>query len=141
LRHDGTWFLGVGSDHTDREMERIGVAASKAVCPKPIGSTVCRIPDDLVSGEFDSAWDRIEASSSLDGVAYQAGTFAVLRTPSDLLGRLADGGTVADGTAIFAGTLPLLTGEFRYGRTWRLRLTLPDAVLTHEYAVTIEETS
>src|SRR6185369_7877834 len=36
LRAGGRWWLTVGSDHTDREAERAGVALSKQLCPKPI---------------------------------------------------------------------------------------------------------
>src|SRR5215218_6040179 len=32
----GVLYVGVGSDHTDRDLERLSVPRSKQVCPKPI---------------------------------------------------------------------------------------------------------
>ena len=31
-------YVGVGSDHTDRGLERLSVSRSKQVCPKPLSS-------------------------------------------------------------------------------------------------------
>ena len=36
---DGLW-LGVGSDHTDRKAETVGVTLSKQLCAKPVGATL-----------------------------------------------------------------------------------------------------
>ncbi len=38
---DGLW-LGVGSDHTDRKAETIGVTLSKQLCAKPVGAMLWR---------------------------------------------------------------------------------------------------
>ena len=48
----GLW-LGIGSDHTDRTVETFSVAASKQVCPKPIGRTVWPLE------EVSDHWDRL----------------------------------------------------------------------------------
>ncbi len=37
---DGQRYLGVGSDHTDREFEQYGIPASKQMCVKPLAATV-----------------------------------------------------------------------------------------------------
>src|SRR3569833_3938732 len=37
IRHGGRFYLGVGSDHTARDLERTALALSQAACPKPIG--------------------------------------------------------------------------------------------------------
>ncbi len=36
LRHGGRLWIGAGSDHTDREVEKYGVSVSKQMCDKPI---------------------------------------------------------------------------------------------------------
>ena len=36
LNSDGAWWVGVGSDHTDRRAEAVGVTLSKQLCPKPL---------------------------------------------------------------------------------------------------------
>ncbi|WP_037075921.1 DUF2848 family protein [Pseudonocardia spinosispora] len=131
IRHGGRYFLGVGSDHTDRELERSSVAESKAACPKPLGATV--VPLD--PGTVD--WDSIGAGSTVDGETYQHGTLSALRTPTDVLGRLAEALPDTEGDLVlFGGTLPLLTGRFVHGSAWSLRLQLPDGTtLTHDYLV------
>ena len=45
LRHDGRLWVGVGSDHTDREVEAYGVAVSKQMCDKPIAADFWRYED------------------------------------------------------------------------------------------------
>src|ERR1700684_2887330 len=49
--HDGLW-IGVGSDHTDRQAETIGVSLSKQLCAKPVSRQVWRFAD--VEAHWDS---------------------------------------------------------------------------------------
>lgn len=131
VRHRGRHYLGIGSDQTDREIEKRSIAASKAACPKPLGRQVVPLPDDLAG--FD--WDAVLASSQVDGQPYQHGRLTALRRPEDVLARLAAAVPGADGDLVlFGGTLPLLTGQFVAGRAWELRLVLGDGTpLTHAY--------
>lgn len=137
VRHRGDWFLGVGSDHTDRELERADIRASKAACPKPVGSHVIPLPAGLLDGAYDDAWDAGWLTSRVDGVPYQSGSLTNLRQPSDLLRRVTrafDGEPGEDDDlVVFAGTVPLLDGGFRFGTEWQLELTLPHHTLTHQY--------
>jgi len=128
IRHEGRLYLTVGSDHTDRDIERDSIALSKAACPKPLGGTVLPLPDD-----FD--WDAVTASCTVDGKLYQKGTLASLRIPTDVLAIYDEKSGNADGDLImFGGTLPLLDGEFVPGTTWQISLGLPGGVeLTHTY--------
>ncbi|MET9026689.1 DUF2848 family protein [Nocardia sp. NPDC004168] len=134
LRYGGRYFLGVGSDHTDRTLETVDVGESKRACAKPIGPDVVAIDD---WAEFD--WDACHVRSWVDGRLYQDGTLAALLPPGDLLGVVSerlgdDGGDIV----CFAGTLPLLDGRFTPGKRWDLELVLPDGrALTHTYT-TIE---
>ena len=52
---DGLW-LGVGSDHTDRKAETVGVTLSKQLCAKPVGATLWRYD------EVKPHWDKLEAA-------------------------------------------------------------------------------
>jgi hypothetical protein len=133
IRHDGRHYLGVGSDHTDRDLERTDIAASKAACPKPVGHHVIALPDDLEAVD----WDAIEVESDVDGEPYQRGSLAALRTPTDLLSRMTSTlGEIRDDLVMFCGTVPLLTGAFRPGRLWRVALKWdPNTNLTHSYEV------
>lgn len=130
IRHGGGCYLGVGSDHTDRELERRDIAAAKAACPKPLSPQVITL---TASGD----WDAITIESRVDGRAYQHGTLAALRDPADLLERLEDVlGAIEEDLVVYAGTLPLLDGQFRPGRLWQVSLTTaPGTRLTHCYEV------
>src|ERR1043165_1387717 len=50
--HDGLW-IGLGSDHTDRKAETMGIALSKQLCGKVIGSALWRFDD------IKAHWDQI----------------------------------------------------------------------------------
>lgn len=130
VRHDGHWYLGVGSDHTDRNLERSDIARSKAACPKPLSERVLALPDELSTLD----WDGIRLASTVDGVEYQRGTLAQMRTAADLVTRMAEVTGAGDGElVVFCGTLPLLTGEFRPGTQWEVSLQTPDETLTCAY--------
>jgi hypothetical protein len=102
-RDDGLW-VGLGSDHTDRGLERTSVALSKQLCAKVIATNLWRV-DDLAPH-----WDRVILRSwAHRGGArelYQEGTFAAL-LPVDRLSELCE---AADaplnvGSALFSGTI------------------------------------
>jgi hypothetical protein len=141
IRYDGRLYLGVGSDHTDRELERSDIPGSKAACRKPLSPQVTQLPDLTDQGN----WDRTELSCTVDGAGYQHGTLAALRPPADLLTRLqaAHGQECDDGDLVmFCGTLPLLRGKFVAGAVWDLTLRVPgQATLEHQYQVRRTQTT
>jgi hypothetical protein len=125
---DGRWYLGVGSDHTDRELEKSDIPASKATAPKPVGDHLVPLADAL------AVWDDIEVVSTVDGQEYQRGRLAAMLPPGTLLDGVP--GTLGTDALMFCGTLPLLAGTFVYGTHWTLELRLPDGTsLTHTYDV------
>jgi hypothetical protein len=102
---DGLW-LGVGSDHTDRKAETMGIALSKQLCAKMIGDTLWRLD------EVADHWDQLilRAFVTIDGgrVKYQEGPLSAMRNPSDLMSRAkAD---FVGGTLMFCGTLGAIGG-------------------------------
>lgn len=133
VRHHGEYYLAVGSDHTDRDLERTSIADSKAACPKPIGQLVIPLGTDVSA----AAWGGMTASSSVDELPYQNGDLATLRPPDDLLERLTGTlGEIDGDLVVFCGTFPLLTGEFVHGSYWRLHLSCADGTtLTHSYEI------
>lgn len=136
IRCNGRMYLGVGSDHTDRDAEAADVGAAKRACPKPIGTELIAIAD---LARFD--WDSCRISSWVDGVLYQDSTLSELTRPEALLsaGRPEDGLDAAN-LVCFCGTVPLLSGAFAFGTSWRLELTDPDGrTLRHTYAVERKE--
>lgn len=136
IRSSGRVYLGVGSDHTDRQLETEDVHRSKLACPKPVGVDFAEIDPSTFH------WDACEISCSVDGRNCQSGTLASLRTPDSLLELLETRGVIAagDDAVLFGGTVPLVGGEFVYGRSWTVSLTLPDGrVLEHTYEMTEDE--
>jgi hypothetical protein len=97
---DGARYVGVGSDHTDREAEKINVSLSKQVCAKPVSPTLWRYAD--VADHWD---DLVLRSWAHEGGArrpYQEGPVTAMRVPDDLIARY---GGLAPGAAMFGGTL------------------------------------
>jgi 4-hydroxyphenylacetate 3-monooxygenase len=118
VRAEGTCWLTVGSDHTDRDLERDDIGRSKAACPKPVATQAIRLGEDPTVTD----WDRIRIRSWVDGDLYQDGTLAALRPLADTLARCPAGG---GDLVLFGGTVPLLDGTFRAGTDWRLTLEAP----------------
>ena len=83
---DGLW-VGVGSDHTDRAAEAVGVTLSKQMCAKPISAALWRY--DEVAPHWDAlvlrSWATIGGARRL----YQEGAVAALRPPAELMARYA----------------------------------------------------
>ena len=104
---DGLW-LGLGSDHTDRKAETMGIALSKQLCGKPVAGMLWRLAD--VEGHWDEIEIRAFAVIDKQRVLYQQGTLKSLRSPSDLLSRRPDGPELKPGTAMFCGTLGAIGG-------------------------------
>lgn len=135
LRIGGRCFLTVGSDHTDREIERSAILQSKAACPKPISATVIELGDEPDLAD----WDSIVARSWVDGDPYQEGNLGAILPISEVVAGWDRTGTGPDvDLAIFGGTLPLLDGTFRFGRNWRMQLEIPGRPpLEASYSVTV----
>lgn len=131
VRHAGRHFLGIASDHTDREVETRDIGESKKACPKPVASTVVEVPD-LSKLSLDTA----RARCWVDGQLYQEGTLDGLRTPQNVVELLLKNTDIGEGDFVcLGGTLPILDGGFVYGSEWRLELTLDEGTnITHAYS-------
>jgi hypothetical protein len=104
-------WVTIGSDHTDRELEKIDIPASKQVCPKPVSSAVWRYSDvrECWDGLILRSWVGESGREQL----YQEGRMAALLRPEDLLTMLRRRlGNLVDGAAVYTGTIPLIGGAF-----------------------------
>ncbi len=100
-------WAAIGSDHTDRELEKVNVAASKQVCPKPVSAEVWRYAD--VRERWDSLILRSWVGESSRERLYQEGRMSAVLSPEDLLAILRRRlGKLVDGAVIFTGTIPLI---------------------------------
>jgi hypothetical protein len=134
VAHGGKLWLTVGSDHTDRKAETMGITLSKKLCAKPVGRDLWLLDD--VAGHWDQL--KLRAFATIDGrrVIYQEGTLAGMRTPADLIARY--GASLAPGTMMFCGTLGAI-GVIRPASRFEVELEDPvlNRTLKHAYDVDI----
>jgi hypothetical protein len=121
--------VAVGSDHTDRKAETIGVSLSKQLCAKPVST------DSWPYEEVKPHWEKLVLRSWQDGELYQEGPVTAMRSPEDLMARY---GKLPAGHAMFCGTLAA-KGGIRGGSRFRMELEDPVRArkLSHEYRVKI----
>jgi hypothetical protein len=128
-------YIGAGSDHTDRDVERHSIALSKQVCAKPLA------PEVWPLAEVEPHWDALVLRSHawIDGerVLYQEGGVAALRSPMDLARACTGGAGFAQQAVMYCGTLPAHAAvQF----ATRFELELEDPVLgrslRHAYGIT-----
>ena len=105
LQSGGKLWVGVGSDHTDREVETYSVTVSKQMCDKPIAAVVLAIRRGRAAlGQADAALVH-----SREGAARACSTRRA-RSPAccrrmDLIGRYTNGGkALPEGSIMFCGT-------------------------------------
>jgi hypothetical protein len=118
---DGLW-VAVGSDHTDRKAESAGVALSKQLCSKVVGTGLWRYEE--VAPHWDSlilrAWATIDGKRTL----YQEGAVSGLRSPADLMQRYSNTATLPPGSLMFGGTIGAI-GGIRPGTRFEMELEDP----------------
>ncbi len=130
---DGLW-IGLGSDHTDRKAETLGIALSKQLCGKVMGSALWRFD------EIGAHWDQIVIRSyAMIGGArtlYQEGPLAAMRRPEDLIARATGGKALAPDTIMFCGTLGA-KGGIRPAARFEMELEDPVGKrrMTHAYDI------
>lgn len=130
-------LVGIGSDHTDRKVERYDVAVSKQMCAKPIGAELWRYD------EVKSHWGELIARSwrfDADGnrVLYQEGSLVRLLNPAQLIERRFGEIGMPVGTILFCGTQPVL-GELSASEAFEIELYDPvlQRSLWHRYEVAV----
>src|SRR5262245_44971210 len=67
LKTDKDLLVALGSDHTDRKAETIGVSLSKQLCAKPVSAEAWRYQ------EVKPHWEKLVLRSWQDGELYQEG--------------------------------------------------------------------
>ena len=124
---DGLWVT-VGSDHTDRKAETIGVSLSKQLCEKPVAK------DSWRYDEVKPHWEKLVLRSWADGELYQEGPVTTMRSPEDLTGRY----PLKPGYAMFCGTLAA-KGGIRPAKKFSMELEDPmlKRKLRHEYHIDV----
>src|SRR5258707_5435242 len=108
LQYRGKLWVGVGSDHTDREVETYGVTVSKQMCDKPIAPVFWAYED--VADHWDKLILRSFITTDGNRQLYQEGTLDKMLAPKDLIRRYAGGDNLAGGAILFGGTFSAIGG-------------------------------
>jgi hypothetical protein len=126
---DGDIFVGIGSDHTDRKAEAIGVSLSKQMCAKPVSRQAWRFED------VAAHWDRLVLRSFVHANGarrlYQEGSVATMRPPEELCRLWGGDSRLPQGSSMFCGTLAVHGGIATAGR---FEMELEDPVLNRRIA-------
>jgi uncharacterized protein DUF2848 len=130
---DGT-FVGLGSDHTDRKAESVGISLSKQMCAKPVSREIWRLED--VAPHWDALLLRSYVGVNGERRLYQEGSVAAMRPLNELFRLYGERERLAAGTAMFCGTLAVHGG---IAPAEKFEMALEDPVLgrriTHSYRV------
>src|SRR6201992_1236710 len=118
---DGLW-IGIGSDHTDRKAEASGIALSKQLCGKPIGTQLWLYAD--VEAHWDELILRSRATIEGERVLYQESPVSSLCKPRDLIEGYAASKTLDAGSLMFCGTPGAISG-IRPGTHFEMELIDP----------------
>lgn len=109
LQGDQTW-IGVGSDHTDRDLEAASIDKAKQICPNFVSRRVWSLAD------LADRWDSLQLTAHLTDTAgvrrlYQQGTLAQLLPAPALIDCVLTqcAGASRNGLVIYSGTIPLAT--------------------------------
>jgi hypothetical protein len=122
IRDAGKVWVGVGSDHTDRKVETYNVTTSKQMCDKPIAPELW--PFDDVSDHWDSLMLRSWIEEGGQRRLYQEGAVSAMLVPDTIVAGFEPNGKLADGTAMFCGTLAA-RGGIRPSRRFSFELADP----------------
>ena len=119
-------FVGVGSDHTDRDLEVASIIKSKQICPNVMCNRVWRL------SQVRSRWDETILRSWVKDpngkrLLYQESPLKTMMTPEDLMafvrGKVDD--HKLEGLLIFSGTVPLIPEHTNFGDYFEAELALP----------------
>ena len=132
----GELYVTVGSDHTDREVERVSVERSKQIYPKIMAREV------WLYREVEKHWDEIQlrcwVTSDEGRLLSQEAPLSALLPVAQILSFVEEevGGKLVSGI-VFSGTIPTLSGKLVFGRAYELQLHNPATknTIEHRYYV------
>lgn len=118
IQANSTLYIGLASDHTDRDLEAHSVAASKQICLKPAAREVWLY--ETVENHVDDLVLKCSIEENGEWVLYQEGTLASIRPLAELI----SGSGFEDQYAMLCGTLPAI-GSVRPAMKYRMQLQDP----------------
>jgi len=119
-------FIGVGSDHTDRELEKVSIIKSKQICPNMMSRNVWNYEE--VKEQWDEmilrGWVKDENGEKC---LYQEAPLSTIMSPKDLIGFVEDklDDKNLDGLIIYSGTVAIITEKIIYSDYFEAELYNP----------------
>lgn len=104
----GKLWIGVGSDHTDRDVETYGITVSKHMCDHPVSSTFWSY--DSIKDHWDKLILRAFIMENGKRVMYQEGSVASMLPPLQIIEKYTEGKGLQEGTLMFGGTFAAIGG-------------------------------
>lgn len=122
----GEVYVGVGSDHTDRELETVSIIKSKQICPNVMSNRVWDLK--AVRKDWDDlllrSWVKDEREEKL---LYQQAPLSSILAPEELMGfvknKLDDGNL--EGVVIFSGTVSIIPEKIHFSPYFEVELLNP----------------
>jgi hypothetical protein len=135
---DGTMYVGVGSDHTDRSLEGIDIPWGKQVAPNIVA------PDLWLWSDVEDHWDQVSIKCSVvdngEQVDYQDAMVSEFWTPAEMATGARESVVPFEGAMIlFSGTVVTLEEKLRFAESWTISMIDPvlDRRIDHTYGVTV----
>jgi hypothetical protein len=134
LQWEGLLCVGIGSDHTDREVETYNVTVSKQMCEKPIAPVLWALSD------VADHWERIFTRSWIEEngreTLYQEGPVSAMLSPRELAQGYFGAEGLSEGSVMFCGT-HAAHGGIRPSRSFRVEMVDPvlKRSISHAYIV------
>lgn len=119
-------YVGVGSDHTDRELESVSIIKSKQICPNIISKYVWNLKD--VRKDWDGmilrSWVRNDQGEK---ILYQEAFLSSIMTPEDLMEfvKIKTEDKNLKGVVIYSGTIPILAERVHFSHYFEVELYDP----------------
>jgi hypothetical protein len=135
---DGTIYVGVGSDHTDRSLEGIDIPWGKQVAPNIVA------PELWLWDDVKDHWDDISIECTVidhgTEALYQQAMVSEFWTPAEMVQGARDSVVPVDGAFIlFSGTVVSIGETLRFAESWSISMIDPvlDRRIDHTYTVTV----
>ena len=126
-------YVGVGSDHTERDLERASIPWAKQASPNILAPTLWDFE------EIAGHWDQCVMRSAVDGRRYQDVGVNAFLSPHDILRILEQRvtGLPARDFVVFCSTIVALDKEFGFGDVWQFEMEDPvlQRTISHTYRV------
>ncbi len=126
-------LAGVGSDHTDRLLERTSIVWSKQAYPNVLA------PRFWPMADLRDHWDDLVLRSWVDGRAYQDVGVAIFMEPDEMLAKLRERiPDLPETYMLFSGTYVSVDKSLGFGKTWVFEMEDPTLGrrIRHEYKLT-----